>query len=86
MPPIQDFPLLPDPLRWALQQRAYIFDQAHKALLEKFDHAVHLAGPKRLDPNDMASDGFHPGPAIYREWGLLAADLVTREWNSRQSH
>ena len=81
MPPIQDFPLLPDPLRWALKQRAALFDRCHRQLIGDFDGVRHLRGPERLDPAHMASDGFHPGPEIYREWGQLAAQQVMQNWS-----
>ncbi len=85
MPPVQDFPLLPDPLRWALQSRARLFDAAHRELIATRPACRYLKGPLRLDPADMASDGFHPGPAIYAEWGQLAADLVRRHWPDRRA-
>lgn len=83
MPPVQDFPLLPDPLRWALHSRAQVFDAAHRDLINARPACRHLKGPARLAPELMATDGFHPGPAIYREWGQLAADLVMRHWPDR---
>ncbi len=84
MPPVKDFPLLPDPLRWALQSRAQVFDAAHRDLIATRPACFHLKGPERLCPDDMAEDGFHPGPAVYAEWGQLAADLVIRHWPDRQ--
>ncbi len=80
MPPVADFPLLPQPLKWALHHRSQLFDAAHRDLIADMKHVAYLQGPTRLDPADMAADGFHPGAAIYREWGRLAADLLRQNW------
>ncbi len=84
MPPAQDFPLLPNPLRWALHARAQVFDAAHRDLIAERPNCRYLQGPTQLDPADMSADGFHPGPAVYAEWGQLAADLVKRHWPDHQ--
>ncbi len=84
MPPVQDFPLLPHPLRWALHRRAQVFDVAHQELIATRPHCRYLKGPPKLNPADMAEDGFHPGPAVYAEWGHLASDLVRRYWPDHQ--
>lgn len=80
MPPIRDFPLLPDPLRWALTRRGEMFDAAHREIAEAYPQVAYLQGPTRLRPEHMAKDGFHPGAPIYAEWGRLAADLVRARW------
>ncbi|NNK63037.1 MAG: SGNH/GDSL hydrolase family protein, partial [Gemmatimonadetes bacterium] len=33
-----------------------------------------------LDPSLMASDGFHPGPAIYQGWGERVARIIRRAY------
>ena len=80
MPPVRDFPLLPSPLRWALAERARIFDLEHRALLRDIPFVRYLEGPPRLDPAEMAIDGFHPGPAIYADWGRRTEALIRAEW------
>lgn len=78
MPPVRDFPLLPNPLRWAMQHRADLFEAAHKTIIAQNPACRFLAGPPRLAAQDMSADGFHPGPAIYAQWARLAVDLVTQ--------
>lgn len=77
MPPVRDFPVLPDPLRWALQRRAEIFDAAHRDIASNMPPCHYLKGPDRLRPEHMASDGFHPGPPVYAKWADLAMEVVT---------
>jgi lysophospholipase L1-like esterase len=76
MPPVHGFPALNQPLRWFLGRRATEFDNDLKQQVK------HLAGCHYLnlrfseDRSMMASDGFHPGPRVYREWGKLAAERI----------
>ncbi|MEQ6248785.1 SGNH/GDSL hydrolase family protein [Sulfitobacter sp. HNIBRBA3233] len=75
VPPLGAFPLLPAPLRTVLGRRADRFDAALRLMLDRTPDATYIALPETLDPADMASDGFHPGPAIYATW---AKDLARR--------
>lgn len=86
MPPVRDFPLLPFPLSWALQRRAALFDQVNKDLIDARPNCTYLQGPSRLLPHDMASDGFHPGPKIYSEWGALATEAIRSHWSPAQAN
>lgn len=73
IPPLQDFPALPQPLAWVLGQRAARLNAtSHQALR---DHALaRVVHPTfALQHSAMASDGFHPGAAAYR---LIAKDLA----------
>jgi hypothetical protein len=78
LPPVHGFPALPQPLRWYLGERAKRFDRALEQELEHHpdNHFLGLNFTKSADA--MASDGFHPGPAIYAEWANHAAELITR--------
>jgi lysophospholipase L1-like esterase len=76
LPPVHGFPSLPQPLRWWLGARATAFD---KQLQQ------HTAGESDIsffslrfteDRSLMASDNFHPGPKIYREWAIRVAALI----------
>lgn len=86
MPPIRDFPVLPDPLRWALQRRADIFDAANRAITADLPGCHYLQGPTHLPPEHMASDGFHPGPPVYAAWANLAVAVVNQVSCGRQAH
>lgn len=73
IPPVQDFPILPNPLRHVLSRRARHFDAILRDIIARTPHASYLAPPDRLAPEQMAADGFHAGPPIYAAWGRLAA-------------
>lgn len=76
LPPVHGFPALPQPLRWYLGRRATQFDEALRqdAAAEPDVHFVSLRFSR--DVSLMAADGFHPGPAIYREWAMRAAHQI----------
>jgi lysophospholipase L1-like esterase len=76
LPPVDRFPALPQPLRWCLGSRAkYLSGLLEKELeAEPSAHFVDLRFT--LDAGLMASDGFHPGPAIYDGWAQRVAELV----------
>ncbi len=78
LPPMHAFPALPQPLRWYLGARARQFTR----LLERvaaLDAQCEVVMPRLpLDRVYMASDGFHPGPLAYAEWGREAAAIIRR--------
>ena len=79
IPPIQYFPLLPQPLRWVLGAQAARFDQALREIVS------HRAGCRFVemdfepDVSHMSPDGFHPGPKIYSEWGRKVYRAIRRD-------
>ncbi len=80
VPPLGDFPLLPHPLRWVLGRQATRYDAALQTALRARSDCTYVPLSPSLGPADMAEDGFHPGPRIYRDWGgklaaMIAADL-----------
>ena len=76
LPPMHGFPALPQPLRWYLGARASSFDRAMAATVETLDDARFLSLRFTEDLSLMASDGFHPGPGVYREWARRAATAI----------
>ena len=87
MPPVGRFPALPQPLRWYLGARARAMNAALDAWAAgRPDREVlHLeATLGALDAAAMATDGFHPGPALYAAWGRAAAARV-RAWHAAQA-
>jgi len=76
IPPVQDFPVLPNPLRSVLASRAQHFDALLQDIVSKTAHTTYLAPPDHLASEHMAADGFHAGPAIYAEWGRRAANAI----------
>lgn len=73
LPRMQDFPLLPEPMRSILALRAVRFDRALREVAAQHRDCTHLPLVTRLDPAGMSEDGFHPGAPIYAEWAQLAA-------------
>jgi lysophospholipase L1-like esterase len=76
VPPMHLFPALPQPLRWYLGERA-------KRLNLALEHHFTDCGGCRVVPTDfppepdiMAADGFHPGPAAYSHWAGHLADII----------
>ena len=78
LPPIHGFPALPQPLRWWLGVRARVFDDDLKHDVEGGGGVSFLSLRFTEDVNMMASDGFHPGPDVYREWARRACAAVTK--------
>ncbi|MBV6633840.1 MAG: SGNH/GDSL hydrolase family protein [Alphaproteobacteria bacterium] len=79
LPPVRHFPLLPWPLKLVLGERSEQFDRALAKLADKREKAAYLPLNFTLDISHMASDGFHPGPAIYAEWAEGVAALIEAE-------
>jgi len=79
IPPIQYFPLLPQPLRWVLGAQASRFDRALRELVS--DCSVCRFIEMDFEPNvsQMSADGFHPGPKIYSEWGRKVYRAIRRD-------
>ncbi|WP_371168493.1 SGNH/GDSL hydrolase family protein [Aliiroseovarius sp. 2305UL8-7] len=78
IPPLGDFPLLPQPLRWFLGLQARRFDAAlaQQASEIGVDY-VHFDVP--LTPEMMAEDGFHPGPNTYYLMGERVAQRILHQ-------
>lgn len=78
-PPMQQFPLLPQPLRWFFGRQAARFNAAlHRAVAGQPGRQV-LFLPEAMQRNAaelMAEDGFHPGPRGYALWAEALADRV----------
>lgn len=80
LPPMHRFPALPQPLRWYIGSRAQDFDRALASLADRQARCEFVKlGYAMMEPQAMAADGFHPGPAIYRLWaGELVRRIVAR--------
>ena len=76
LPPMGSFPALPGALGRFLGARAEAFDTALRARLGGRPGTVILPGAMPLDPAGMAADGFHPGAAVYADWGLRGASAI----------
>jgi lysophospholipase L1-like esterase len=77
LPPVGEFPLLPQPLRWILGRQAERFDRALHALVAARDDSSSIAFNMHLNKGNMSRDGFHPGPVVYAAWAeQVAAQII----------
>lgn len=78
LPPMHLFPAMPQPLRWVIGRRARTLDQALQRWLSNHPDGHFLKSDYTLEAKFMASDGFHPGPEVYRMWGAAVARQITQ--------
>lgn len=78
-PPMHQFPLLPQPLRWFFGRQAARYNAALAASVagQPSRCVLHLPDAMQRDAAAlMAEDGFHPGPRGYALWAEALADQV----------
>jgi len=84
LPPMQQFPLLPAPLRWVLGAQAEGLNQLLLQTLGDQEDRGLMRPPARLAGAGaaelMAEDGFHPGAPGYALWGQVLAEHLARRW------
>ncbi len=77
LPPMRDFPLLPQPLRWVLGRQAERFDRALHQMVQLRKDSSAITIDLRLGLHNMSPDGFHPGAAVYAAWAdEVAAQIM----------
>ena len=79
VPPMQEFPALPNPLAW-------LFGQYAKKMNQQLEQLVKSEKNMRWIPYDleqyrtlnleMAKDGFHPSQEVYQLWAKQVADQI----------
>lgn len=83
LPPMHQFPALPQPLRAYLGAQARRFDRALQGIAATTPGCCRVGlddgSPAELGPQHMAADGFHPGPAVYAAWAARLAAQVPPE-------
>jgi lysophospholipase L1-like esterase len=78
LPPVHQFPLLPQPLRWVMGRDARRHDEAVARWARTRNDVSHVPIAIDLDASCMAPDGFHPGEPVYRACGeALARHIAT---------
>lgn len=77
LPPMQKFPLLPQPLRWVLGRRAAKFDAAVRCMAGAAPDCTYLLAEVSDTGSEMAADGFHPGPELYAEWARRVVAAIS---------
>jgi lysophospholipase L1-like esterase len=76
LPPMNQFPLLPQPLRGVMGEDARRHDEAIANWVATRRNVFHTPISIQLAPGAMASDGFHPGEPVYRACGEALARFV----------
>jgi lysophospholipase L1-like esterase len=90
LPPVHEFPALPQPLRWMAGADARRHNRALAAWArQRADQVGDVSMPSlehvHLTPQNMASDGFHPGAPVYRAVALALAEHIARSvWQRLQ--
>ena len=83
LPPMHEFPALPQPLRWHLGSRATEFDGDLRADVAADGRAEFIDLRFEADISLAASDGFHPGPGVYSLWADRVAAIVHDTFQDR---
>lgn len=75
LPPMGLLTAIPQPLRWYLGRYAAVLDNAVAAWASR--QQLGYCGLRWTDdPGLLASDGFHPGAALYPQWAGRLTDLI----------
>ncbi len=78
LPPMGQFPLPPQPLRFSLGLRAATFDLIAKNVLARQSRMLHI--PTEISSGqDFCEDGFHPSAEAYAIWGAELARRVAHD-------
>ena len=79
VPPMDQFPALPNPLAWLFGQYAKKMNQQLAQFIQKKTNMdwieYDLEQYKKLNL-DMAKDGFHPSKEVYALWGQQVAAKI----------
>lgn len=79
LPPMDRFPLPPQPLRFSLGLRARVLDAIARAVIGENPNAIHV--PTRIDPRQhgFCEDGFHPSADSCTLWANELAGVLMAE-------
>jgi lysophospholipase L1-like esterase len=88
LPPIHQFPALPQPLRWMAGTDARRHNRALREWvaarqMQMGDVSTLGLDAVRLSADNMASDGFHPGAPVYRAVASALAEHIARVVRSK---
>ena len=84
LPPMHQFPLLPQPLRWVVGRDARRHDMAMARWAAGRSDLSHVPIDISLAADCMASDGFHPGEPVYRTCGHALARFIADELTHKE--
>ncbi len=81
LPPVHEFPGLPQPLRWVAGSDARRHDTAMARWAATRADVSRVEMAMQLNRGVMASDGFHPGEPVYRQSaGAIARHIAATVW------
>jgi len=81
LPPVHEFPGLPQPLRWVAGSDARRHDAALERWAASRSDVSRVAMKLSLNPGVMAVDGFHPGEPVYRQCAsALSRHIASQVW------
>ena len=78
LPPMHAFPLLPQPLRFALGVRAKMLDRSLERIAEILPDVYFLKTDLSFEPEYMAVDGYHPSAKAIDVWTKDLANQIHR--------
>ena len=76
LPPMGQYPMLPQPLRWIVGSHARRLDLALAGLAAQTPGLRHLPIDIPFEPRFMAEDGYHPSPEAHALWAGLIAKAI----------
>lgn len=76
LPPLHEFPLLPEPLRVILGMRARTLDETLRDVVVATENSIFVSLDFDAAPEKFADDGYHPSEYGYREYGETMARLI----------
>lgn len=76
VPPMHEFPALPQPLRWFLGNRAQALNIELSELVASDSRLNLMSIDFPVDKEFFADDGFHPSKKAYQFWGEKLAVLI----------
>ena len=77
LPPLAQFPLLPWPLRYILGARTARFDRGLAGMADARNNCLHVPLDVVIEPDKMATDGFHAGPQMHAIWARILIRAMT---------
>lgn len=83
VPPMDQFPALPQPLRWYMGVRAKLLNQLLEQVAAEQENCeilrVSYTQQGKSAEDFMARDGFHPGFEGYKLWGETTAQAILKQ-------
>lgn len=76
LPPMHQFPALPQPLRWYVGQQARCLNQALQQHCERHSGCTFLDLDMPFDAKYMAEDGYHPAKFATKLWAKAAFEVL----------